>query len=150
MSHFDSGIFAYLAVLTLDDDSEVLVDLEVHGWAEPERLARVRRFALIPKPDIAMPPVVINIPAGAKPVFKSTRMVSGPIGVRPPLLPENATVQLAYPVDMRCYAVGYKRGTTEVLTWILPTGGIEVGPKPSLADILLKHLSRIPPEQRSL
>ena len=124
--------YPYLAAVVLDDDSEVILDLEEHGWAEPTRLARVRQFSLVPKnDDVSLPVVCVHIPAGAKPVFKSrafgviSTSTSSP-GVLEPWF--------------RCYAVGYKQGKSEVLTWVLPNGSIEIGPDPTYADHIFNTL----------
>lgn len=121
--------YIYLAAVILDDGEEVVLDLEERGWAEPTRLARVKRFTLVPKDDAAhMPVVSVQIPDDCKPVFKTR--VFGVIGMSG----ESQNV-------MRCYAVGYHCvGGSETLTWILPNGCIEVGPDPLLASSLFKHL----------
>lgn len=41
--------FPYFANATLDDGDEVVVDLEQHGWANKEMLARTVRWSLVPK-----------------------------------------------------------------------------------------------------
>lgn len=120
--------YPYLAVVVLDDSSEEVLDLEERGWAEPTRLARVRQFSLVPKSDdVALPVVSVHIPAGAKPVFKSRAF--GVISSSP------SSPGVLEPW-FRCYAVGYKKGRSEVLAWVLPTGAIEVGPDPLLADVI--------------
>jgi hypothetical protein len=125
--------YPYLGEFLLDDDTSVVVDLEEHGWAEPSRLARVRRISLVPKPDAPptmgggpWPVVIVHVPPRARPVFKSRAfgriaMGSGEGGI-----------------VFRCYALGYATQKRQTLTWVLPTGDIEVGDDPELADMILR------------
>lgn len=118
--------FIYQAVITMTDDSGTTLDLEEKGWADKEVLSRTKVFSITPKAaDSAFPTIVVNIPDGAKPVFK-TRVfgniaLSGGEGGH----------------KFRCYGVGYKLGSQEILTWVLPTGDIEVGPDPKIAEQLV-------------
>ena len=126
------GAYEYSAELQLNDGSLVQVDLEERGWAEPERLADTRVFTLVPK-DIsgALPFVRTHIPEGGKPVFK--RRTYGTFAVA------NAAS-----IDNFCaYAVGWRRGTEEVITWVMPNGAIECNTDdPTFADIILHTKSR--------
>lgn len=131
MAHFDPDVFAYDCALILDDGSEIPVDLEVHGWAEAKRLARVKTFTLIPKDGIDLPIVVTNIPEGAKPVFKHR-------------VKANVLINTGAPIaKIRIYGVGYKKGRTEHLLWVLPNGAIEVGPDSPMADLILDYLKAL-------
>lgn len=121
--------YVYLAAMMFEDGSETVVDLEERGWAEPTRLALVKRFTLIPKDGVDMPVVSVQIPDDCKPVFKTR--VFGVIGM------SSGDSQSV----MRCYAVGYHcKGGAETLTWVLPNGCIEVGADPLLAGPLFRHL----------
>lgn len=129
--------YIFWGTILLDDGTEEVLDLEAHGWAEPTRLARVKRFALVPK-DGAMTlqgtefqPVVVNIPETAKPVFKTRVKVATPIG--------DTTGR--HNARLRIYGVGYKRGRNEFILWVLPTGAIEVGEDSLFADALLRQLT---------
>jgi hypothetical protein len=73
---------------------------------------------------------MVAIPAGAKPVFKARAF--GTFG----------TGGQQGGVHFRCYAIGYKLGPDEYLTWVLPTGDIEVGDEPKMADQLLSAISK--------
>jgi len=128
--------FDYLATATLDDDSEAVLDLEERGWANKELLARVRRWAIVPKPHAPhLPIVVVNIPTGGKPVFKSR--VFGTMAV--------GDVEDGKPVTplFRCYAIGYKLGRRTHWTWVMPNGSIEVGDDPWLARVHLSFMKQI-------
>lgn len=126
--------YVYRAVAQLNDGTEVSLDLEKRGWADPDLLSRVTRFNLIPMDGAvamggrALPIVVANIPADAKPVFRSR--VYGVIGSSGEGLP-----------TFRCYGVGFMRRGVTHLTWVLPTGDIEtsIGDEIFLADTLLRH-----------
>lgn len=131
-------VYAYLAEAQLSDGSSVLLDLEEHGWADPELLARTVRWTLFPKDDhqtvkgTKYPFVVVNIPSDGKPVFRSKRYGTlsdaGGIGV-----------------DFRCYAVGYKQGGKTFLVWVTPTGDIEVADDdPWLANLYMNSQIGVP------
>ncbi len=103
--------FAYWAELTQVDGSLVKLDLEEHGWAEPERLAQARAFTIVPK-DInsRWPFVRVHIPDGAKPIFKSRPIRNlKPFGVE----------------LFRAYAVGWFKDGISHWTWAFPNGSIE-------------------------
>lgn len=122
-----SASFEYDLAAQLNDGSEVKLNPEEHGWAEPERLAKVTVWSLIPREGSALPVVVVQIPQGAKPVFKSRVYGKGlPFDDSP--LPR-----------FRAYAIGW-HDTESHWTWVLPNGGIEVGEDPIYADQLLQHL----------
>jgi len=116
--------FAYFAEAELDDGSRVALDLEEHGWADKELLARTVRWSLIPR--TGLPLVVVNIPPGGKPVFKSR--VYGTLNG-----PE---------VPFRCYATGFHLHGRTFWTWVLPNGSIEVGDDPSLADLQFAEMRK--------
>lgn len=134
-----SKSYIYHAEAQLNDGTFELLDLEEHGWADKERLAKVVRWSLIPKAEAfpAMggrnwPVVIVDIPEGARPVFKTrafnkVRFNAGTEGTfsEGPLF--------------RCYAIGWKLKTEERLVWVLPTGDIEFGEDPTLADAILKN-----------
>ena len=131
--------FVYNAEAQLNDGSAYLLDLETR-WANKELLSKTVRFTLLPKEGAltirgqAFPIVVVNIPENAKPVAKSrvfaTTFVS-PDGTQP---------------TFRCQAIGYKLGRRTYWTWVMPTGDIEVGDEPWLADLLLDSLKVRPSE----
>jgi len=128
--------FIYNAAVQLNDGSEVLLDLEAHGWANKELLAKTIRFSLVPIEGAVtlkgtpFPLVVVNIPERGKPVFKSR--VYGTIGV--------STGDIGMP-SFRAYAVGYKLGRKTYWTLVLQTGDIETGTDdPWLADLHLRVL----------
>lgn len=129
-------VFPYHAEAQLNDGTAELLDLEERGWADPERLAKVVKWSFIPKAD-ATPPwgggkwpvVIVAIPSGAKPVFKARAF--GSFG----------TGNSEGGVKFRCYAIGYKLGSEEYLTWVLPTGDIEVG-EPAMADQILSAINK--------
>jgi hypothetical protein len=123
-----ADVFNYRGAFTYNDGTEELLELDAHGWADPERLDKTTQLALIPK-DGVLPVVSVNIPDGGKPVFKSR--VFGNI-----LLSGGGQG-----TSFRCYAVGYKKGRLEYLVWVLPTGDIEVGPEPTLATDILRKLT---------
>ena len=102
-----SETFAYTAELQLHDGSTVAIDLEERGWAEPERLSQTRAFTLVPK-STAWPRVMINIPEGAKPIFKSRNSVGMTAGF-----------------EFRSYAVGWFKDGDSHWTWVMPGGVIE-------------------------
>lgn len=137
--------YVYTGEARLDDGTLKMLDLEEHGWADKEMLARTERFSLVPKPGHPDYPVVsVRIPKGAKPVFK-TRVYTS----------EGEVYGEAMYFSFRVYAVGYKLGRTHHLIWIIPGGkGIELCPDdPELADVLnvglIEHFSRIAQENRA-
>lgn len=123
-----SDTFAYTAELQLNDGSLVQIDLEEHGWAEPERLANTRALTLIPKDTTSKWPFVrVHIPEGSKPVFKS-RMNMKLISAQGMGIP-----------TFRAYAVGYHKGNDTFWTWVFPNGSIEQNTDdPTFNDILVK------------
>lgn len=117
-------VYPYHAAAQLDDGTELLLDLEEHGWAAKEIMDHTVRFTLIPKPGVTgMPVVTVAIPKGAKPIFMSRAF--GKLGMA------EASVKF------RCYALGYKLGRTKYLAWVLPSGAVEIGPDPLIADQLI-------------
>lgn len=120
--------FEYTAEFQLNDGSIQQVDLEEHGWAEPERLAQTRVLTLVPKNSASRWPFVrIHIPEGSKPVFKS-RMNMRFLGAGP----------MNEPV-FRIYAAGWHKGHTTHWTWVFPNGAIETETDdPTFNDILVK------------
>lgn len=127
--------FVYNAEAQLNDGSAILLDLEARGWADKDLLAATRRFTLLPKEGMTTlrgqpyPIVTVAIPEGGKAVFKSR--VYGVVGVN------EGAEGVPY---FRAYAIGYKLGKHTHWTWVLPTGDIENGEDPWLADLLLTHM----------
>ncbi len=124
----DASIFEYDLSAQLNDGTEVKLNPEEHGWAEPERLSQVKVWSLIPRDGIAAPDrpvVVVQIPKDAKPIFKSRVYGKGLPGAGGP--------------KFRCYAIGW-HDTESHWTWVLPNGTIEVGEEPIYADYLLAHI----------
>lgn len=117
--------FDYDLAAQLNDETEVKLDPEVHGWAEPERLAKVKVWSLIPRDQNGMPVVTIQIPENAKPIFKSRVYGKG--------------LPAAGGPAFRAYAIGW-HDTTSHWTWVMPGGNIEVGEDPLYADIILKRM----------
>ena len=111
----------------LNDGSEVKLDPEVHGWAEPERLAKVKVWSLIPR-KAGLPVVVVQIPEGAKPIFKSRVYGKGYAGIEDSPLPA-----------FRAHAIGW-HDTESHWTWVMPNGLIEVGDEPLYADMILQSM----------
>lgn len=128
--------FVYNAEAQLNDGSAILLDLEKTGWADPEMLAKTTRFTLLPKEGaltmkgLPYPIVVVNIPEGGKPVYRS-RVFRKAAGA------ENA-------IDFRAYCIGYKADGVVHWTWVLPTGDVETGTDDDsyLAMLLFTHLER--------
>lgn len=122
--------FPYYANATLDDGTEEVVDLEEYGWADKEMLARTARWSLVPKGNHIMldgrpwPMLTVGIPVGAKPVFKSRMFVGNIIGRSPDQIERKVIPHLRVPA-FRAYAIGWKKGRTIVLTWMLPNGVAE-------------------------
>lgn len=129
--------YVYLAAAQLNDGSETLIDLEERGWADKEFLARTVRWTLIPKDGATTmsgrpyPLISVHIPEDGKPVFKSR--VYGVVGT-------NGETE-GMP-RFRCYGIGYKVDGATHLTWVLPTGDIEVTTEDELlfADLLLRRM----------
>jgi hypothetical protein len=113
--------FDYDLAAQLNDGTEVKLDPEVHGWAEPERLAKVTVWSLIPRVG-GWPVMTVQIPKGAKPIFKSR--VYG---------------KFVADISFRAYAIGW-HDTTSHWTWVLPGGIIEVGEDPLHADLILQAM----------
>ena len=140
--------FPYFANATLDDGEDVVVDLEQHGWADPVMLARTVRWSLVPKGNhITLtgrpyPLVSIDIPVGAKPVFRSRVFVGNIIGRSADQIERKVIPHLTVP-SFRCFCIGWKKGKMIVWTWVLPTGDIEVGTEDDshLAVTLRSHLN---------
>jgi hypothetical protein len=99
--------YEYTAELTLKDGSVAPVNLEERGWAHPDRLAQTRVFSLVPKSSGIT--VSVNIPDGAKPIFKSRRVIGATAGW-----------------EFRVYAVGWFKDGESHWLWLLPDGSIEV------------------------
>lgn len=118
--------FDYDLTLQLNDGSEVKLNPEEHGWAEPERLAQVKVWSIIPRDQNGMPVVTVQIPEGAKPIFKSRVYGKGLPGTGGP--------------SFRAYAIGW-HDTESHWTWVMPNGNIEVGEDPLYADLLLKRIA---------
>jgi 8-oxo-dGTP pyrophosphatase MutT (NUDIX family) len=113
--------FDYDLTAQLNDGTEVKLDPEVHGWAEPERLAKVKVWSIVPRAG-GLPLVVVQIPEGAKPIFKS-RWYG----------------KLAFDLGFRAYAIGW-HDTESHWTWVMPNGIIEVGEDPLYADLILRQI----------
>jgi hypothetical protein len=118
--------FDYNLAAQLNDGTEVLLNPEEKGWAEPERLAKVVVWSLIPRDHNGMPVVTVQIPEGGKPVYKSR--VYG---------------KLVGEVKFRAYAIGWFKDGQTHWTWVMPGGNIEVGEDPLYADILLRRMAGI-------
>ena len=122
-------LYVYNAEAHLDDGSAVLLDLEERGWADKELLNRTVRWVLVPKDGAVttngnpLPFVVVNIPEGAKPVFKSRVYANAKYG---PMF--------------RIYGIGYFLKKQTYIHWVLPTGDIEIGEDSWLADIYHTNL----------
>ena len=106
----------YTGIFVLDDGSEHEVDFESR-WADKEKLARLRRFVLVPKGEanLSMPLVALNLPEGAKLIFK--HRVFGQFGTG------DAKPKIKY----RIYCCGYKYRGEEHQFWIMPNGIVEFG-----------------------
>lgn len=148
--------FAYYANATLDDGSDVLLDLEASGWADKEMLARTVRWALVPKTEpshvtlkgSSYPLVSIAIPDGAKPIFRSRVYVGTIIGRSSDQIERKVIPHLLVPV-FRAYCIGWKKGGHHVWTWVLPDGSIEVGTGDDshLGVVLRSHLNTLVREE---
>lgn len=101
--------FAYIGEFQLNDGSIDKVNLDERGWADPNRLANTRVFSLVPKDrNSRWPYLRINIPEGAKPIFKSRNNVG-------------MTAGFVY----RIYAAGWIKDGVNHWTWLFPTGAVE-------------------------
>lgn len=128
--------FVYNAEAQLNDGSAILLDLEKTGWANPELLAQTVRFTLIPKEGAVTmkgtpyPIVVVNIPEGGKPVYRSRVF--------------RKTAGIEHVIDFRAYCIGYKADGVVHWTWVLPTGDVETGTEDDsyLAMLLFNHLEQ--------
>jgi hypothetical protein len=119
--------FDYDLLAQLNDGTEVKMDPEVHGWAEPERLSRVVVWTIVPREGVALPVVTVQIPEDAKPIFKSRVYGKG--------LPyEGSTLP-----SFRAYAIGW-HDTESHWTWVMPGGNIQVGEDPLYVDLILKKM----------
>lgn len=126
--------FPYLANATLGDGTEVTLDLEQHGWADPDMLAHTVRWSLVPKVEPShitltgrpYPLVTIVIPEGAKPIFRS-RVFAGVIKGRSSDQIERKVIPHLTVPAFRSFCIGWVKGSTKVWTWVHPTGDIEVG-----------------------
>lgn len=121
-----SDTFEYIAELQLNDGSLVQVNLEERGWAEPERLANTRVFTLLPKNiDSKWPLFRVNIPEGAKPIFKSRMSVGMHAGYR-----------------LRVYAAGWFKDGESHWTWLFPNGAMETSTDdPTILDLMTHALN---------
>lgn len=115
---------AYLLTAQLNDGSEVVLDPDVHGWADPEILKETKVWSLVPKEQNGMPVVTVTIPEKGKPVYKSR--VYG---------------KLVGDISFRAYAIGYKLGRTTHWVWVMPNGNIEFGENPHYADLILRKMA---------
>ena len=122
-----SDEFVYTAEAVTDDGESHVLDLEEHGWVDKELLARTVRWSIVPK-VAGWPIVVVHIPTGGKPIFKSR------------VFRRMSMYLDGTPTGFRCYAIGYFLRGKSYWTWALPNGAIEVGPDPVLADVLLRSL----------
>jgi hypothetical protein len=120
--------FDYDLSAQLNDGTEVKLNPEEHGWAEPERLSKVKVWSILPRVD-GLPIVTVQIPEGAKPIFKSRVYGKGYPGT-------NDSTGL--PI-FRAYAVGW-HDTSSHWTWVLPGGVIEIGEDPIHADMILQGM----------
>ena len=120
--------FDYDLAAQLNDGSEVKLNPEEHGWAEPERLAKVTRWTLLPRAE-GWPVVMLHIPEGAKPVFMSRVFGKGLPGAGGP--------------SFRTYCTGWHKDGETHRVWVLPGGIIEVGEEPTSANLLLDHLGKV-------
>jgi hypothetical protein len=109
----------------LNDGTEVKLNPDEHGWAEPERLAKVKVWSLIPRSG-GLPVVTVQIPEGSKPIFKSRVYGKG--------LPTADN-----PLSYRAHAIGY-HDTESHWIWVMPGGNIEYGEEPVFADLYLRQL----------
>lgn len=120
----NASIFDYDLTAQLNDGSEVKLNPEQHGWAEPERLAKVKVWSVIPREHSTLPPVIVQIPEGAKPIFKSRVYGKGLPGTGGP--------------TFRAYAIGW-HDTESHWIWVFPNH-IEYGEEPLYAQLVLDGL----------
>jgi len=142
--------FPYFANATLDDGEEVVVDLEQHGWADKEILARTVRWSLVPKTDPShvtlaggsWPLVQVAIPQGGKPIFRSRVFVGSIISRSSDQIERKVIPHLMVP-KFRVFCIGWKKGQEITWVWVLPNGAIEVGTDDDshLAVVLRTHLN---------
>lgn len=118
--------FEYDLAAQLNDGTEVKLNPEEHGWAEPERLSKVKVWSILPR-VAGLPVVSIQIPDGAKPIFKSRVYGKGYPGT------DNGLPMF------RAYAIGW-HDTASHWTWVLPGGVIEVGDDPIYGPMILQHM----------
>lgn len=116
--------FDYNLAAQLNDGQELLLNPEVKGWADPAIIDNTRVWSLIPRDQNGMPVVTIQIPEGAKPVFKSR--VYG---------------KLLADISFRAYAIGWHKGEETHWLWVMPGGDIEVGEDPLHADLILRRMA---------
>jgi len=123
--------YAYFANATLDDGTDIgAIDLEEQGWASKPMLARTRRWSLVPKGTHVMldgrqyPMVTIDIPVGAKPVFRSRVFVGNITGRSSDQIERKVIPHLSVPA-FRVYGIGWKKGSLTVWTWVAPNGAVE-------------------------
>ncbi len=119
-------VFEYDAAAILDDGTEIKLDLETHGWAEPERLSKVKVWSIIPRPNSTLPVVTVQIPENAKPIFKSRVYGKGLPGLGGP--------------SFRAYAIGWHDKESHWI-WVMPSGNIEFGDDPIYAQIVLDAMA---------
>ena len=135
--------YVYNAEALLDDGAYLLLDLEEQGWADKERLAHTVRWSLVPKGNASppldgtnWPTVIVAIPPNAKPVFKARSFGK----VRISSSDNDMNAQTSEPLFL-CYGIGWKDGSDERIVWVLPTGDVEFGTNPTLADLILRNTS---------
>ena len=120
--------FDYDLAAQLNDGTEVKLNPEEHGWAEPERLAKVKVWSILPRTlTDGWPPVIVQIPKGSKPIFKSRVYGKGLPGAGGP--------------SFRAYAIGWHDSTSHWI-WVFPEGCIEFGDEPATGDIILRGLTQ--------
>lgn len=142
--------YVYVANATLDNGSDVVVDLEERGWADKSMLARTRYWSLVPKPgELTLdqkpwPMISIAIPLGAKPVFRS-RVYRGIITRRSDDQIERKVMPRLVIGEFRSYCIGWKKGRTTVWTWVHPNGAVETTTEDDsrIGTMLRDHLNTI-------
>lgn len=118
----DASIFQYNLTAQLNDGSEVVLDPETHGWAEPERLSKVKVWSIVPRENSTLPVVTVQIPEDSKPIFKSRVYGKG--------LPATGGP------SFRAYAIGWHDKVSHWI-WVMPEGNIEFGDDPIYAQVVL-------------
>lgn len=121
-----SASFDYDLAAQLNDGSEVNLNPEEHGWAEPNRLAQVKVWSIIPRVS-GLPVVTVQIPEDGKPVFMSRVYGKGLPGLDGP--------------SFRAYCIGYFREGETYRVWVMPGGNVEIGEDPIYADLYLKRMA---------